>query len=160
MKYSDFNEYPYLWVFKREDMGVAENDLSQIKPLTPRAADELWQNHISHNSNHCTDLRKGDWARNQNSWTELLRWDQAFDSDSPQLPEGTTEFIDWDPNTVIWVCYGSDHVVETNWGVFKRNWKCFLFADEAALIIGKRRQQALFFVDETQLKLGNRPKSQ
>ncbi|SDJ36635.1 Protein of unknown function [Ferrimonas sediminum] len=157
MKYSDFSLYPYLWVFKRDDMGVDPVDMDQIKPLTPRAADELWQAQISKNGNHCTDLRKGDWAKNQNTWTTETRWDHAFEADDSALPEAVGEQLEWDPNTVVWICYGSDHVVETNWRVFRRNWKCFLFADEAALVIGKRRQQALFFVDDTTLRIGNRP---
>ncbi|WP_028109230.1 DUF2947 family protein [Ferrimonas futtsuensis] len=157
MKYSDFEHYPYLWVFKRQDMDVSEKDLSHIRPLTPRASDELWQAQISKNANHCTDLRKGDWARNQQTWQETLAWEAAFDSDDPSLPDEVEPFLAWDDNTIVWVCYGSDHVVETHWAVFRRNWKCFMFADEAALVIGKRRRQALFFADEHNLKLGTRP---
>ena len=66
-------------------------------------------------------------------------------------------FFDWEQNTVVYVCYDSENVIETTWGVFQRAWKNFLFMDDGTLIIGRKRKQVAQFFDNGQMRIGLKP---
>jgi hypothetical protein len=47
-------------------------------------------------------------------------------------------------------------VIETDWRTFKATWLNFLFMSDGALLIGKKRQQTVQFLETGYAKLGKR----
>jgi len=157
MNYIPLSEYPKAWIFRHRDLPVSPEDLEMIRPLTTARAEQVWAQQVSQESSHYSHFAKDDWAGQGNTWTETGSWQGAWDSEDPALPEELAEFIQWDDNTTVYFCYAADHVIETNWAVFKRSWKNFLFMDDGPLLIGRKRKEAAQFFETGQFKLGRRP---
>jgi hypothetical protein len=79
-----------------------------------------------------------------------------WESDDPELPEEVLEHIQWQDDVTVYFCYEKYNVIETKWDVFKRNWKNFLFFDDGPILIGRRREEALWFQTDGSVKLGKR----
>ncbi|SHH78934.1 DUF2947 family protein [Ferrimonas marina] len=157
MKYSELAQYPLHWVFQRADMGLSDDDRAAIHPLTPHYARQVWQQQVSTDAVDLERLEEGDWLSQASCWPETALWEEAFESDDPVLPEALQGHLNWDPNTIVFICYDQEHVLETRYSVFRHAWKAFLFAADQALVVGRRRNEALWFVDERQVKLGQKP---
>ncbi len=82
---------------------------------------------MSSQSSDADHFEKGDWAFDKKIWSDAMDWQQAWDSDEPELPAELLADIKWEDNTTIFFCYEKYNIIETKWGVFKRNWKNFLF---------------------------------
>lgn len=157
MSYIPLQDYAKQWVFRHKDLPVSSEDLSAIKPMTPDRSLQLWQAQVSPQSLDHSFFQKDDWAGNSKSWLETGPWQNAWDSDSNELPELMQGHFDWEQNTVVYVCYDSENVIETTWGVFQRAWKNFLFMDDGTLIIGRKRKQVAQFFDNGQMRIGLKP---
>ncbi|UTV26682.1 DUF2947 domain-containing protein [Photobacterium atrarenae] len=145
MNYLELDSYPRKWIFTHASMPVSADDLPQIKPLTQARSAQLWREHISSQSPDADHFGKGDWPHDESIWSEQQDWQAAWDGDEPELPAAIAEFIDWEDNTTVFFCYEKYNVIETQWGVFKRNWKNFLFFDDGPLLIGRKKSQAVWF---------------
>ena len=90
-------------------------------------------------------------------WQEKASWQEAWDSDENTLPELILSHLDWDDNTNVLFFYDADRVVETTWKVFKAAWKNFLFFDDGPILLGKKRKQAVQFLQIGDFAVGLRP---
>ncbi|WP_370301133.1 DUF2947 domain-containing protein [Alkalimarinus coralli] len=157
MNYIDLSEYRNAWVFRHKDMPVSSEDLAQIKPLSESSAIQLWRQRISKESDHPAEWERGDWAANEDAWPHKALWQKTWDSASPDLPELILEQIDWADNVTVFFCYDSYKIIETNWAVFKRNWKNFLFFDDGPLLIARKKKQAIQFFQNGSFAIGAMP---
>ncbi len=157
MKYIPLEDYSKAWVFRHQQMPVPEADLAQIRVMAPARAADLWQAHISDKANHPDLLGPSDWPNKKSSWLERGDWQSQWESDDPQLPPIMAEYFDWDDNTVVFFCYDNEQIIETNWLIFRRHWKNFLFFDDGPLLIGRKRQQVAQFYQSGQMAVGLKP---
>ncbi|GGK70733.1 DUF2947 domain-containing protein [Amphritea balenae] len=156
MNYLSIEQYPKAWIFRHKDMPVSEEDLAQIKPLTDARAEQVWSQQISKECNHPENFGPADWANKNQTWLETDNWQSLWESDDPAIPELLAQHLQWEDETVVWFCYSSEHVIETSWDVFRRNWKNFLFFDDGPLLIGKKRKQVAQFHQTGNFRIGNR----
>lgn len=157
MNHLPLSQYTKAWIFRHKDLPVSEVDLQEIKPLSERRAEQIWTEHISRGGSHPDHFGEGDWAAKKENWLSKERWQSEWDSNCPDLPAGLLEYLNsWDPNITVYFCYQSDHIIETKWGVFKRNWKNFLFFDNGPVLIGRKRKEAVQFFDDGSYRLGIR----
>lgn len=156
MNYVELDSYSRKWIFTHASMPVEESDLVLIKPFTQARSAQIWNEHISSHSPSADHFAKGDWAFDDKAWSEAFDWQKAWDSDEPALPEEMLAFIDWEDNTTVFFCYEKYNVIETKWGVFKRNWKNFLFFDDGPMLIGRKKKQAVWFSTKGTYRLANR----
>ncbi|GAA4874290.1 DUF2947 family protein [Ferrimonas pelagia] len=156
MKHTDLSQYAFNWVFNRADMAISDQDKAAILPLHPTYAKQIWLQNVSSEAVDLDRLEDKDWLSQAELWPFDQRWDDAFESDDVALPADIAGYLNWDPKTIVYVCYDQGHIIETRYDVFKRSWKAFLFAEEQALVIGRRRNEALWFIDETTVKLGKK----
>ena len=157
MNYIPLAEFEKAWIFNRNDLPISDEDKALIKPMTAQRAATLWTTSISKQADHPDFFKKGDWPFSVNSWTEQGEWEPQWDSEEMALPEPIAVHLDWDRDTVVYYCNSQTKVIETTWAVFQRCWKNFLFMDDGALLIGKRRNQAAQFFSNGCFQLGNRP---
>ena len=157
MNHLPLDQYKYAWVFKRQDMAIAPQDLAAIKPLTPKRAGEVWRSQISPVCLYPSHFGQGDWASNDKTWLAKDQWQGAWDSAEPDLPALLNEHIHWEPNVMVYFCYKHDHVIETSWDVFQRCWKSFLFFDDGPLLIGRKRKDVAQFFENGTVAVGKRP---
>jgi len=156
MSYIPLEQHSKAWVFRHQSLPISEADSVQIKPMTSPRAITLWGGFVSNQVDHPDFFKKGDWAFNPNTWTDQGKWEPTWDSDETDLPALILEHLDWANNTTIYYCNDRHHVIETNWGVFKRCWKNFLFMDDGPLLIGKKRDQVVQFLSNGTFRIGTK----
>ncbi|MGB0662394.1 MAG: DUF2947 domain-containing protein [Pontibacterium sp.] len=156
MSYIALSDYSKGWIFRHRELPISAEHQAEIRPLTERRANEIWRAHISKASTHYSHFQAPDWAARKDAWLEESEWQAQWESDSNELPELLAEWLDWDKDTVVYVCYDSDNIIEIRWEVFKAAWKNFLFLDDGTLVIGKKRKQAAQFFEDGSFKLGQR----
>ena len=117
----------------------------------------LWDGAISKKSDHPDFFKKGDWPENSANWTDNGKWETIWESEESLLPELILGHLTWDNNTVVYYCSARNNVIETTWAVFQRCWKNFLFMDDGAILIGKKRNEAVQFLSTGYFKVGNKP---
>ena len=156
MNYVELDNYSRKWIFTHASMPVAESDLALIKPFTQARSAQIWGEHVSRQSPDADHFENGDWAHNDKIWSAPIDWQQAWDSDEPEMPEEMLDFLDWEDNTTVFFCYEKYNVIETKWGVFKRNWKNFLFFDDGPMLLGRKKTQAVWFSSKGTFRLANR----
>ncbi|WP_440876818.1 DUF2947 family protein [Thalassotalea sp. PLHSN55] len=158
MNYISIEELKNAWIFRHNSLPVAEKDLTKIKPMTAARANTLWDVAISRQVDHPDFFKKGDWPVADGVWFDNGKWETLWDSDEPDLPELILSQLHWDNNTVVYYCCNRNYVIETTWQVFKRTWKNFLFMDDGALLIGKKRQETVQFNNNGYFKIGKKAK--
>ncbi len=157
MDYIPLEAYRYRWFFSHKDLPVDPADLAGIKPLASNGALQIWQQLISSRANHSELFHKEDWPMLKQTWEQQSsQWQDIWESDANELPSSVLEALNWEPETVIYFCYHSENIIETTWKIFKQYWKNFLFLDDGPILIGKRREQALQFLSDGQVKIGIR----
>lgn len=156
MNYIPLEDYRYRWFFSHKDLPVAPADLLKIKPIANDSALQIWQQIISKRANHSELFHKDDWPKLSQTWLQTEQWQPAWESDESDLPDSVLDALNWEPETVVYFCYHSENIIETTWHVFKNSWKNFLFLDDGPILIGKRRDQVLQFLEDGQVKIGNR----
>lgn len=157
MKYNDFDAYSFAWVFRRADMALSDTDRDSIHPLASGYAKQVWQREVSKDAVELDALDDTDWPMQETCWTGEADWEAAFDSEDTELPEELSNHLGWQNETLVFICYDSGHVLETRYATFRKGWKAFLFAGEQAMITGRKRKEALWFVDESRVRLGQKP---
>lgn len=132
------------WGFRREEPFVSEQDRAQILLLNPVAGANIWRDYVS-DAYLFPDLFADD------VWVKANRvggadWEALWESDESGFPVEALEHCDnWGDDTKIYFCCHADFVIETTWGVFLRTWKAFLFLDSDAILVGRKKKQALQF---------------
>lgn len=154
--YIPLDQYKRKWIFNHKDLPVSDEDKALILPLTEKSAMQVWNNLISDKCPTPDKFSKGDWPAKPKAWSKSDEWQSAWDSDEPELPLALAEFIQWPGDTKIFFCYEKYQVIETNWEVFARNWKCFLFFDDGPLMISKKDKQAVMFNQDGTFQMGSR----
>lgn len=157
MSYIPMEDYPKAWIFRHKELLVSEEDLAQIKPLTTQRARDVWRHYVSEESTDVEHFDAADWPARSDTWLDSCEWESVWDSAEADLPLVIAEHIQWEGNTTIYFCYNSGDVIETNWSVFKRHWKNFLFYDEGPLLIGKKRKQVAQFKSDGIALIGEKP---
>lgn len=157
MKYIPLTEHHMAWIFNRADLPLSDDDRAAIKPLVVDRARQLWGDMISRQVDHPDFFSQGDWAFSLDTWQDEGSWEGIWDSNQAELPDGILEHLQWDDNTVVFYCNDHKKIIETSWGVFKRCWKNFLFMDDGALLVGRRRQQVVQFLSNGRYRIGTRP---
>ncbi len=144
------------WVFKREEPFVSADDREQIKLLGEVAGANIWRDYVS-DSFLYPDLFSGDvWVKN--NIVEACEWEQAWESDEDGVPDMMLSHLEnWGDDTRVYFCCHADLVLETTWVVFKRAWKAFLFLESDAVLVGKKKKQAIQFCEDGRLTLLVRP---
>ncbi len=158
MNYLPLDQYPRKWIFSHASMPVPEADLANIRPLTQARSAQIWNETISRQSSDADHFDQSDWPRQSQTWQALsVDWQTAWESDEVALPEDVLAFCEWEENTTVYFCYGKYNLIETQWGVFCRHWKNFLFFDDQPFLIGRKRTQTLWFQPDGHCLLGTRP---
>lgn len=158
MNYFPLEQHKKAWIFRRQDLPINDNDKQAIKPMTEPRAQELWKQMVSRQVDHPDFFRSGDWAFNVETWQEQGNWEEVWDSEQTALPELLLDTLQWEDNTVVYYCNDQYSVIETTWGTFKRCWKNFLFMDDGALLLGKRRTEVVQFLANGSFRAGTKPK--
>ncbi len=156
MKYQDINNYSRKWIFTHASMPVVSDDLQQIKPFTAQQSAMFWQENISRESPDSERFAPKDWASNLNNWLMETNWIKTWESDDDSFPVEIEQYLTWQDDVTVYFCYEKYNVIETTWKVFKNNWKNFLFYDDGPILLARRREQALWFLDNGKVKLGKR----
>ncbi|KFZ36553.1 hypothetical protein HR45_15580 [Shewanella mangrovi] len=156
LTYQPLEQYRRRWMFNHHELPVSEADALQIKPLTQKSAMDLWNRLVSNKSVSPEEFAKGDWPTRTSTWHQSDEWQAAWDSDDQALPELIAQFIEWPEDAKVFFCYEKYDVIETTWGCFKRNWKCFLFNDNEPLFISSQHRQAVWFHQDGSCDIGLR----
>lgn len=156
MNYIDIADLKNAWVFRHNSLPIADEDIAQIKPMSPARANVLWDTFISRQVDHPDFFKNGDWPQEKGTWKDNADWEKRWDSDEQELPALALEHLDWDDNTTVYFCCSRNYVIETRWAVFKRCWKNFLFMDDGSILVGKKRQQAVQFMSNGRFQVGQR----
>ena len=159
MNYLPLESLKNAWIFKHKSLPIVESDLAKIKPMNIERANIVWDTFISRQVDHPDFFKKGDWPTDKSNWLEQGKWEGLWDSNEKALPELIEKHLDWDQNTVVYYCSSRDNVIETNWLIFKRCWKNFLFMDDGPILLGKKRQQVVQFTSNGYFKIGQKPSS-
>lgn len=154
--YIPFTNYRYAWFYRHRDLPVATEDLARIHPLTPQAAESVWRRFISASGADKDSFTQQDWPVRRANWAEEGNWQVRWEENTAELPEEILEHLLWSPDTLIYFCYGPDHVIETSWEVFQRCWKNCLFLDDGPILLGRRQRQAVQFFQTGNFRLGTR----
>lgn len=158
MNYIPLEQYNKAWIFRHRDLPIAEEDMLQIKPLSEKRAEQIWSEHVSRGCSHPEHFSDEDWVGQDSSWSVKEFWQSSWDSNSAEMPPLLAEhFGRWDKNITVYFCYQSDHIIETKWGVFLRNWKNFLFFDNGPVLLGRKQKQVAQFFDNGTFRIGERP---
>jgi hypothetical protein len=54
----------------------------------------------------------------------------------------------------VYFCIARDNIIETSFDVFKRNWQNFMFLADGSLLLGKKRDEVVQFLETGDAKLG------
>lgn len=154
MNYTPIDELKNAWIFKHKSLPITSADLAKIKPMHVTRANTLWDTFISKQVDHPDFFKKGDWAFNQEFWTDSTHWERDWESDRVEIPELIQSHISWDNNTVVYFCSSRNSIIETTWATFKRCWKNFLFMDDGTILIGKKRKETVQFLSNGTCKVG------
>jgi len=157
MKYLNLDDFDRAWIFRHKELPLEDSLKQAIKPYTETVSNQLWSQYISQNSGHPSQFGQGDWPSKKGVWLDKASWQDAWDSEKNELPGLLLAHLDWDDNTNVLFFYDSDRVIETSWKVFKQSWKNFLFFDDGPILLGKKRKQAVQFLQDGSFSIGNRP---
>lgn len=156
MSYTTLDEYQRKWIFTHQSMPLPQEDLEKIKPMTQARASQFWKENVSPQSPDSERLSSQDWPSKASNWTEEVNWMVNWEADEPELPEEILAHIDWQDDVTVYFCYEKYNILETKWSVFKKHWKNFLFYDDGPILLGRRRNEALWFSTKGTVKIGHR----
>lgn len=156
MSYLALDEYQRKWIFTHQSMPVPQDELMHIRPMSQARAAQFWKENISPQSPDAERLSSQDWPMKASNWLEEIDWMAAWEADAPQLPDAILQHIDWQDDVTVYFCYEKYNIIETKWSTFRKHWKNFLFYDDGPILLGRRRNQALWFSTDGTVKLGER----
>lgn len=154
MSYLSLSEHKKSWIFNRTDLPIRDDDRAAIKPMTTTRAATLWKELVSKQVDHPDFFSKGDWAFSVETWKAEGEWESVWDSDEVALPAAISAHLPWEANCVVYYCNDQHSVIETTWAVFQRCWKNFLFMDDGALLLAKKRNEVVQFLSNGHFRLG------
>ncbi|WP_352297857.1 DUF2947 domain-containing protein [Pseudoalteromonas sp. 20-MNA-CIBAN-0454] len=157
MNYITLDDYKKAWVFRHKDMLVSADDAANIKPMSLERAAVLWTTMVSREFDHPDFFDKTDWCGQDESYSQEVNWESAWENGDEQLPEAILAHLDWQANTTVYFCMARDNIIETTFDVFKRNWQNFMFLADGSLLIGKKRNTVVQFLESGMAKLGEKP---
>ncbi|MFY8328626.1 DUF2947 domain-containing protein [Pseudoalteromonas sp. ZZD1] len=157
MNYIPLDDYKKAWVFRHQDAPVSEQDLALIKPMSHERAAVLWSTMVSREHDHPDFFDKTDWCGKDENFTQTVHWEAAWEEGAEQPPEEILAHLDWQANTTVYFCMARDNIIETSFAVFKRNWQNFMFLADGSLLLGKKRDAVVQFLESGDAKLGNKP---
>ncbi|WP_372761528.1 DUF2947 domain-containing protein [Pseudoalteromonas sp.] len=157
MNYIQLDDYKKAWVFRHKDLPVPEQDLAQIKPMSHERAAVLWTTMVSREFDHPDFFDKTDWCGQEETFSQQVNWQDAWENGDEQPPEEILAHLDWQANTTVYFCMARDNIIETTFAVFKRNWQNFMFLADGSLLIGKKRNTVVQFLENGIAKLGEKP---
>ncbi|MBM6550336.1 DUF2947 family protein [Marinomonas ostreistagni] len=144
------------WVFRREEPFVSEDDRAAILLLSEVGGANIWRDYVSADFLFPDQFSREVWVNTHIQ--DTAEWESTWESDAAALPEAVLEYVgSWGVDTKVYFCCHSDLVLETTWGVFQRAWKAFLFLDSDAILIGRKKKQALQFCENGLVSLLQRP---
>ncbi|WP_105169255.1 DUF2947 domain-containing protein [Pseudoalteromonas sp. T1lg23B] len=158
MNYISIDEFKKAWVFKHQDLPIDEADLNAIKPMSRERAAVLWSTMVSREKDHPDFFTKSEWPGNDETWTEQVSWEQPWEDGEQTLPQQICAFLNWEDNTTVYFCLSRDQIIETRFEVFKRCWQNFMFLADGSLLLGKKRDAVVQFLENGNAKLGLRAK--
>lgn len=156
MNYLPLDEFKYAFAFRHKELELDEATLAQIKFMTPARSQTLWRTFISKDKDHPDFFDGQDWPGNGKTWLNTVKWETAWEHDEA-LPFEIETHLEWEDNTTVYYCLSHHHIIETSWALFKKHWLNFLFMSDGALLIGKKRNQVVQFLENGYAKLGRRP---
>ncbi|MDC0610717.1 DUF2947 domain-containing protein [Vibrio sp.] len=156
MSYISLSEYARKWIFNHSSMPVPEDIQAQIKPMSQARSAQFWKENISSTSPDSERLASDDWPMKAQNWSSEIDWMPQWESDDESLPFEILELIDWQDDVTVYFCYEKYNIIETKWSVFRQYWKNFLFYDDGPILLGRRRNQALWFKESGKVKLGSK----
>ncbi|WP_436322492.1 DUF2947 domain-containing protein [Vibrio cidicii] len=156
MSYLALDEYQRKWIFTHQSMPVPQDELMHIRPMSQARAAQFWKENISPQSPDAERLSSQDWPMKASNWREEIDWMAAWEADDPQLPDAILQHIDWQDDVTVYFCYEKYNIIESKWSTFRKHWKNFLFYDDGPILLGRRRNQALWFSTDGTVKLGER----
>jgi hypothetical protein len=112
---------------------------------------------VSREFDHPDFFDKTDWCGQDESFTQEVNWQDAWENSDEQLPEAILTHLDWQANTTVYFCMARDNIIETTFDVFKRNWQNFMFLADGSLLMGKKRNTVVQFLESGYAKLGEKP---
>lgn len=140
------------WVFRRAEPFVSPEDRESILLLTEQAGANIWRDYVSADFLYPDLFNDSVWV-NANI-QQQVDWELVWESDEESLPDEALAYCGhWGDDTKVYFCCHADLVLETTWGAFKRAWKAFLFLDSDAVLIGRKKKQALQFCADGKLSL-------
>ncbi|MGO2478939.1 MAG: DUF2947 domain-containing protein [Pseudoalteromonas sp.] len=157
MNYIPLDDYKKAWVFRHQDAPVNEQDLALIKPMSSERAAVLWSTMVSREHDHPDFFDKTDWCGKEENFTQTLHWEAAWEEGAELPPQEILDHLDWQANTTVYFCMSRDNIIETNFAVFKRNWQNFMFLADGSLLLGKKRDAVIQFLENGDAKLGTKP---
>ena len=141
MKLSDYSSE---WMFTDSAIPVSSSDWERISPLGEEESSRVWMKRISRTADHPMRLSEDDQSRLFKEKKERTEWQTAWNSNSNNLPTQLEE-IEWNADTEVYFAYSCSNIIQTQWSVFKRNWKCFLFEDEGPLLFSLENEMIVSF---------------
>ncbi|MGO2010434.1 MAG: DUF2947 domain-containing protein [Pseudoalteromonas sp.] len=157
MNYIPLDDYKKAWVFRHQDAPVNEQDLALIKPMSSERAAVLWSTMVSREHDHPDFFDKTDWCGKEENFTQTLHWEAAWEEGAELPPQEILDHLDWQANTTVYFCMSRDNIIETSFAVFKRNWQNFMFLADGSLLLGKKRDAVIQFLENGDAKLGTKP---
>ncbi|CCQ09563.1 FIG00950535: hypothetical protein [Pseudoalteromonas luteoviolacea B = ATCC 29581] len=157
MNYIALDEFKKAWVFRHKELPIDDQDLALIKPMSASRAATLWATMVSKEKDHPDFFVVTEWTGDPKSWQQTLNWEAPWEAGEPELPSDIIDFLNWENNTTVYFCMSRDSVIETRFDVFKRHWQNFMFLADGSLLLGKKREAVVQFMENGQAKLGCRP---
>ncbi|MBH0057066.1 DUF2947 domain-containing protein [Pseudoalteromonas sp. SWXJZ94C] len=157
MNYISLDDYKKAWVFRHKDIPVSDEDAANIKPMSHERAAVLWTTMVSREFDHPDFFDDTDWCGQDKSFSQEVNWEDAWENGDALPPEAILTFLGWEANTTVYFCMARDNIIETTFDVFKRNWQNFMFLADGSLLIGKKRNTVVQFLESGNAKLGEKP---
>ncbi|WP_277054141.1 DUF2947 domain-containing protein [Pseudoalteromonas marina] len=157
MNYISLDDYRKAWVFRHKDIPVSSDDAAKIKPMSDERAAVLWSTMVSREFDHPDFFDDSMWCGQDKNFNDEVNWEAAWENGDALPPQEILEFLGWEANTTVYFCMARDNVIETTFDVFKRNWQNFMFLADGSLLVGKKRNSVVQFLESGKAKLGEKP---
>lgn len=158
MSYLPLDQYQRKWIFSHSSMPVPAEALETIKPMDMARSAQFWRDYVSQTSPDAERIPSADWPARTSNWSNEVDWMTQWEADDGTLPEAILSHMIWQDDVTIYFCYEKYNVIETKWLTFKHHWKNFLFYDDGPMLLGRKRDEVLWFHSDGMVKLGKRPR--
>ena len=135
------------WFFFHPDDPVSAEDRSLIRPLKLEAAHSIWEELVSNvaSEDHPMLVPQGHWLYTRQETRGDWREEWARRSSRDALVHFLRLQIDWPDEADVLFVWRREDAVSVPWGVFLRDWRCFLFDDEGPFLVRPGFPEFVFF---------------